>query len=97
MINLMRFLNFNFNLCNIIKQMEAFLAKHGKPPKTEDVRFESEKQRMTFGRHKGLEFKEVFETDTPYVCWVLKTSGDTRKYFKKFYTYCKDRIESESA
>jgi hypothetical protein len=74
--------------------MEAFLAKHGKTPKTEDVRFESEKQRMTFGRHKGKTFEDIFNDDPLYVCWVLKTSADTRKYFNKFYTYCKDKIES---
>jgi hypothetical protein len=76
--------------------MDAFLAKHSKVPKTEDVRFESEKQRMTFGRHKNKTFGEIFDTDLMYVCWVLKTNEDTRKYFKKFYTYCKDRIELEA-
>ncbi len=94
MTNLMRFLNLNFNLCNIIKKMEAFLAKHGTQHTTEDVRFESEKQRMTFGKYKGKTFEEIFNDDPSYVCWVLKTKADTRKYFKKFYTYCKDKIDS---
>ena len=77
--------------------MDAFLAKYGKAPMTENVKFESEKQRMTFGKHKNRTYQEIFDLDPSYVCWVLKTSGDSRKYFMKPYTYFKDRIERETA
>ena len=77
--------------------MDAFLKKHTKAPMTENVKFESEKQRMTFGKYKGKTFGEIFDLDPSYVCWVLKTSGDSRKYVNKLYTYCKDRIETETA
>ena len=72
--------------------MDEFLKLHSMP-KTENVKFVSEKQVFTFGRNKGRSFGEVFETDVPYVIWILKSSQENRKYFKNAYNYFKDRIE----
>ncbi len=66
--------------------MEAFLA-HYSIPKSENVKFISEKNLFTFGKHKGKSFGEVFEFDKAYVVWILKTNAEQRKYFTKSYNY----------
>ena len=46
-------------------------------------------------KNKGKTFDAIFKDDPFYVRWVLKTSGDTLKYFRSFIL-CKDRIENET-
>ena len=72
--------------------MDEFLKLHSMP-KTENVKFVSEKQVFTFGKYKNKSFEEVFELDKKYVCWILKSSPENRKYYTKPYTYFKDKIE----
>jgi len=74
--------------------MQAYLEKHSMP-KTENIKFVSEKNIFTFGRNNGRTYQWVFENDIPYVVWILKSSEENRKYFRKAYTYFKDKIESE--
>lgn len=76
--------------------MDQFLKQYSKFPKTEDVRFESEKQRFTFGKYINKTFKEVFEIDKQYVSWVCSTNPEQRKFFVKPYAYFKNRIEEEA-
>lgn len=72
--------------------MDEFLKLHS-IPKTENVKFVSEKNRMTFGKYKNKSFEEVFELDKGYVVWILKTNAEQRKYYAKPYAYFKDKIE----
>ena len=49
---------------------------------------------FTFGKYKGKSFDEVYETDLPYVAWVMKQPP---KYFKRIQEYYQVRIEKDYA
>lgn len=76
--------------------MEAFLKNNSKPSTFSNVKFVEGDQVFNFGKHKQKSYDWVFKNDVQYVVWVLKSSEEQQKYFKKAYTYFKNRVESEA-
>ena len=51
---------------------------------------------MTFGRHKGKTYDEIYENHKEYVKWVI-TTKDSEKYVKKIKAYFIKRIQEDYA
>lgn len=76
--------------------MDEFIQKHSKNPKFENSTFDAGNQVFTFGKHKNLTFKEVFEKDKNYVAWLIQCKGDQLNFVKRAYVYFINRIDEES-
>lgn len=77
--------------------MDEFIKRHSKNPSTfSNVKVAEGDQVFNFGKHKQKSYDWVFKNDVQYVVWVLKSSEEQQKYFKKAYTYFKNRVESEA-
>lgn len=76
--------------------MEAFLKNNSKPSAFPDAKFCEGDQVFTFGKHKQKSYDWVFKNDVQYIVWILKSSEEQQKYFKRAYAYFKNRIECEA-
>ena len=66
--------------------MENFINQYSKIKKTEST---VKPNVFTFGRYKGKSYDEVYQTDKPYIAYVMKSDP---KYFKRVQDYLRPII-----
>lgn len=76
--------------------MDEFIKKHSKNPKFENSTFDAGNQVFTYGKFKGSTYKEVYENQKEYVCWLIQCKGEQLNFVKRAYVYFVNRINEES-
>lgn len=69
--------------------MEQFLNQY----KNEVKKFDEGETIFKFGKHKGKTYREVFETDKPYVAWLFQSMTDAKS--ARMLNYFRNRVEEE--